>query len=54
MPRSHMICNDRRQSAARGRRLSPIVTDHMGKLDTASATVGDEQSGRSVRSTIVH
>ena len=32
---SHMICNDRRRSAARGRRPSPIVTDHMGALDTA-------------------
>ena len=32
---SYMICNDRRRSAARGRRPSLIVTDHMGALDTA-------------------
>ena len=44
-PGSHMICNDRRRSATRGRRPSPIVTDYMGTLDTASATVGDERSG---------
>ena len=30
---------------ARARRPTPIVTDHMGTLDTASATVGDERSG---------
>ena len=44
-PGSHMICNDRRRSAARGRRPSPIVPDHMGTIDTVSATVGDERSG---------
>ena len=41
----HMICKDRRWSASRGRRLSPIVTDHMATLDTAFATVGDQRSG---------
>ena len=44
-PGVHMICNGRRRSTARGRQRSPIVTDHMGTLDTASATVGDERFG---------
>ena len=43
-PGSRMICNDRRRSAARSRRPSPIVTDHMGTLGTVSATVSDERS----------